>query len=67
MACLDLRRNEVTGNDPEKVSNVQKTNQRATNKTRKEVLKIYADMAICAIDQLDWYQQCATTNFLQLL
>ena len=28
------------GKDPENVSNVQKTNQRATNKTRKEGLKV---------------------------
>jgi len=28
------------GKDPEKVSNVQKTNQRATNETRKEGLKV---------------------------
>jgi len=27
------------GNDVEKVSNMQKTNQRATNETRKEQLK----------------------------
>ena len=30
----DVRRNVLTGNDPEKVSNMQKTI--ATNKTRKE-------------------------------
>jgi len=40
MACHDVRRNTLTGNDPEKVSNVQKTNQRETNKTRKEVLEV---------------------------
>jgi len=49
MACHNVRRNALTGNDPEKVSNVQKTNQRATKETRKEGQKIYADMIICAI------------------
>jgi len=34
------------------------------NKTRKEGLKSYADITINAID---WFQQCATANFLQLL
>jgi len=40
------RRNVLTGNNPEKVSNVQKTNQRATNETRKEGLKSYTDMTL---------------------
>ena len=40
------RRNALMGNNPEKVSNVQKTHQRATIKTRKERLKSYADMTI---------------------
>jgi len=35
----DSRWHALTRNDPEKVSNMQKTNQRATNETRKEQLK----------------------------
>jgi len=46
----DGRRNALMGNDPEKVSNVQKTNQRATNKNRKEGLRSYADMTIYPLD-----------------
>jgi len=54
----DGRRNPLMGNSLEEVSNLQKTNQRATNKNRKKVTMT---------SQLDWYQPCATTNFLQLL
>jgi len=46
----NVRSNALMGNDPEKVSNVKKTNWKATNKTRKEGLTRYADMTIHAID-----------------
>ena len=49
MAWHNVRRNALMGNDPEKISNTQKTNQRATNETRKEVLKSYADITIYTI------------------
>ena len=39
----------LTGNDPAKVLNMLKQNQRAASETRKEVLKIYADMLIYAL------------------
>ena len=67
MAWHNVRRNALMGNDPEKISNTQKTNQRATNETRKEVLKSYADMIIYAIGSARFVQQRATINFLHLL
>ena len=36
----------LTENDPEKISNMQKTNQRTANETRKEELKMYDAMTI---------------------
>ena len=42
----DDRRNMLMGNEPEKVSNMQKTKP---NQTRKEGLKSYADMTIYTI------------------
>jgi len=36
----------LTENDPEKISNMQKTNQRTANETRKEELKMYVAMTI---------------------
>ena len=48
---MSLRRNALVGNEPAKVSNVQKTEPKS-NKRDQEVLKNYAagDMAIYAID-----------------
>ena len=48
-AWHDGRRNALSGNNPEKVSNMQKTNKRATNETSKE-LKGHAGMIICPTD-----------------
>ena len=40
----------LTENDPEKISNMQKTNQRTANETRKKGLKRYAAMTIFTIE-----------------
>jgi len=45
-----VRRNALTGNDPEKISNVQMTNQSTIHETGKEGLKSYVDLTIYAID-----------------
>jgi len=45
-----VRRNALTENDSEKISNVQTTNQSTIHETRKEGLKSYVDLTICAID-----------------
>ena len=57
----------LTGNDVEKVSNMQKTNQRARNETRKEQLKSYADMKIYATDPARLVLTIMTICHLQLL
>jgi len=49
MTWCRTKRNLLTGNDHANVLNMLKQNQRAASETRKEVLKIYADMIIYAI------------------
>ena len=61
-----VRRNALTGNDSEKISNVQMTNQSTIHETRKEGLKSYVDLTIYAIDPAMLVPTMCHHNYLQL-
>jgi len=64
--CHDVRRNALTGNDSEKISNVQNTNQCTITETRKEGLKSYVDLTIYTIDPAMLVPTVCHHNCLQL-
>ena len=61
-----VRRKALTGNDSEKISNVQTANQSTIPETRKEGLKSYVGLTIYAIDPAMLVPTMCHHNCLQL-